>query len=65
MIGIRFALLRPEPEVERALQLPAREQVQQEADKATFERRALAVERAAVGENNWRTRSSSPAGRSS
>lgn len=52
VIGIRFALLRPEPEVERALQLPAREQVQQEADKATFERRALAVEReAAIGEN--------------
>lgn len=52
VIGIRFALLRPEPEVERALQLPARERVQQEADKATFERRALAVEReAAIGEN--------------
>lgn len=52
VVGIRFALLRPEPEVERALQLPAREQVQQEADRATFERRALAVEReAAIGEN--------------
>lgn len=52
VIGIRFALLRPEPEMERALQLPARELVQQEADKATFERRAHAVEReAAIGEN--------------
>lgn len=52
VIGIRFSLLRPEPEVERALQMPAREQVQQEADRATFERRALAVEReAAIGEN--------------
>lgn len=52
VIGVRFALLRPEPEVERALQLPAREQVQQEADRATFERRALAVEKeAAIGEN--------------
>ncbi|NHB84608.1 hypothetical protein G7085_08285 [Tessaracoccus sp. HDW20] len=52
VIGVRFSLLRPEPEVERALQLPAREQVQQEADRATFERRALAVEKeAAIGEN--------------
>lgn len=52
VIGVRFALMRPEPDVERALQTPAREGIQQEADKATFERRALAVEReAAIGEN--------------
>lgn len=52
VIGVRFALLRAEPEVERAMQTPARELLQQEADKATFERRALAVEReAAIGEN--------------
>jgi hypothetical protein len=32
--------------------MPAREAIQQDADKATFERRALAVEReAAIGEN--------------
>ena len=37
--------VRPEPDVERALQTPTREQVQQDADKATYERRALAVER--------------------
>src|SRR4029077_3379510 len=40
VIGVRVVALRPEPEVERALQTPAREGVQQEADKATFERRA-------------------------
>ncbi|MCA0179386.1 MAG: hypothetical protein LCH77_07315 [Actinobacteria bacterium] len=52
IIGIRFALLRPEPDVERALQTPAREAIQQDADRATFERRALAVEKeAAIGEN--------------
>lgn len=52
VVGVRFSLLRPEPEVERALQTPAREAIQQDADKATFERRALAVEReAAIGEN--------------
>ncbi len=52
MIDVRVVAIRPEPEVEKALQTPAREQVQQEADRATFERRALAVERErAIGEN--------------
>ena len=52
VVGVRFGLIRPEPDVERALQTPARESIQQEADKATFERRAVAVEReAAIGEN--------------
>jgi regulator of protease activity HflC (stomatin/prohibitin superfamily) len=44
--------LRPEPDVERALRTPTRELVQQEADRATYERRALAVERErAIAEN--------------
>jgi regulator of protease activity HflC (stomatin/prohibitin superfamily) len=52
IVGVRFGLLRPEPDVERAMQTPARERIQQDADKATFARRALAVEReAAIGEN--------------
>ena len=52
VVGVRFAVLRAEPDVERALQTPAREAIQQEADKATFERRAVAVEReAAIGQN--------------
>ena len=52
VVGVRFNVLRPESDVERALQTPAREVIQQEADKATYERRALAVEReAAIGEN--------------
>ncbi|WP_336630580.1 MULTISPECIES: SPFH domain-containing protein [unclassified Microbacterium] len=52
IVGVRFSLLRAEPDVERALQTPARESIQQDADKATFARRALAVEReAAIGEN--------------
>ena len=52
IVGVRFALLRAEPDVERAMQTPAREAIQQDADKATFARRALAVEReAAIGEN--------------
>ena len=52
VVGVRLDMLRPDGDVERALQTPARESVQQEADKATFERRAIAVEReAAIGEN--------------
>jgi len=56
VIGVRVVAIRPEPEVEKALRTPTREQVQQEADKATFERRALAVERErAIGENELQT----------
>lgn len=52
VIGARVVAIRPEPEVEKALRTPAREQVQQEADRATYERRALAVERErAIAEN--------------
>jgi regulator of protease activity HflC (stomatin/prohibitin superfamily) len=56
VIGVRVVAIRPEPEVERALQTPAREGVQQDADKATFERRALAVERErAISENEMQS----------
>jgi hypothetical protein len=52
VVDVRVVALRPEADVERALQTPAREQVQQEADRATYERRALAVERErAISEN--------------
>jgi regulator of protease activity HflC (stomatin/prohibitin superfamily) len=52
VVGVRVVAVRPEPEVERALQTPTREGVQQEADKAVFERRAIAVERErAISEN--------------
>lgn len=56
VIGVRVVAIRPEPEVEKALRTPTREQVQQEADKATYERRALAVERErAIGANELQT----------
>src|ERR1700721_3129684 len=52
VIGARVIALRPEPEVEKALRTPAREQIQQEADRSTYERRAVAVERErAIAEN--------------
>ena len=52
IVDVRVVAVRAEPEIERGLQTPMRERVQQDADKATFERRALAVERErAIGEN--------------
>ncbi|MFD0059219.1 SPFH domain-containing protein [Streptomyces sp. NPDC127168] len=52
IVAVRVMAVRPEPEVERALRTPARELIQQEADRATYERRAVAVERErAIAEN--------------
>jgi SPFH domain / Band 7 family len=52
VVDVRVVALRSEAEMERALQTPLREQVQQEADRATYERRAVAVERErAITEN--------------
>jgi regulator of protease activity HflC (stomatin/prohibitin superfamily) len=49
---VRVVAIRTDPEIERALQTGTREQVRQEADRATYERRALAVERErAIAEN--------------
>ncbi|MDR2567443.1 MAG: SPFH domain-containing protein [Bifidobacteriaceae bacterium] len=45
VLGLHVLSIDPEPEVGRALQTPLREQIQTEADRATYERRALAVER--------------------
>ncbi|MER7176177.1 SPFH domain-containing protein, partial [Streptomyces mesophilus] len=52
VVAVRVVAIRPEAEVERALRTPARELIQQEADRATYERRAVAVERErAIAEN--------------
>ncbi|MEV7397734.1 SPFH domain-containing protein [Aeromicrobium sp. NPDC092404] len=52
---VRVVAIRAEADLERALQTPTREQVQQEADRATFERRAVAVENErAIAENELR-----------
>jgi regulator of protease activity HflC (stomatin/prohibitin superfamily) len=52
VVAVRVGPIRPEPDLEKALGTPAREVVQQEADRATFERRALAVENErAIAEN--------------
>jgi regulator of protease activity HflC (stomatin/prohibitin superfamily) len=52
VVDVRVVAIRAEPELEKALQTTAREKVQEEADKAIYQRRALAVERElAIGEN--------------
>jgi regulator of protease activity HflC (stomatin/prohibitin superfamily) len=49
---VRVVAIRADAELERALQTDTRERVQQDADRATFERRALAVEsERAIAEN--------------
>ena len=52
VVSARVVAIRPEPELERALQTPTREALQAEADRATFARRAQAVEQErAIAEN--------------
>jgi regulator of protease activity HflC (stomatin/prohibitin superfamily) len=45
IIDVRVVAIRPDADMEKALQTTVREKVQQDADKATYERRAMAVER--------------------
>ena len=43
--AVRVTRVNPNPDLEKALQAPTRERMQQVADEATFQRRALAVEK--------------------
>jgi regulator of protease activity HflC (stomatin/prohibitin superfamily) len=57
IVSVRLNNLAPSSELERALQTPTFEALQQKADQATFERRALAVEKErAVAENELANR---------
>jgi regulator of protease activity HflC (stomatin/prohibitin superfamily) len=52
LVSVRISSLKPSNDLERALEAPTRERLQQEADEATFRRRALAVEKErAIQEN--------------
>lgn len=52
VVAVRIGAVRPQADVEKALQTPTREEIQQRADEATFQRRALAVEKErAIQEN--------------
>lgn len=57
VLGARVRSVRADADLERALQTPARESAQAEADRSTYERRALAVERErAIAENEMTSR---------
>ena len=52
IVGVRVSGISPTAELEKALQAPVNEQIQQTADEAIFQRRALAVEKErAIQEN--------------
>ncbi len=52
IVATRISSVKPTSEMEKALQMPTRESIQQSADEATFSRRALAVEKErAIQEN--------------
>jgi regulator of protease activity HflC (stomatin/prohibitin superfamily) len=57
VVAVRVAAVAPTSEMEKALQQPTREAIQQDADEATFRRRALAVEKErAIAENELQNR---------
>ncbi len=57
IVSIRVSSIAPDATVEKALQTPTRELIQQQADEATFARRALAVEKErAIAENELKNR---------
>ncbi|MDQ3609297.1 MAG: SPFH domain-containing protein [Actinomycetota bacterium] len=57
VVAVRVAAVRPTAEMEKALQQPTREAIQQGADQATFQRRAQAVEKErAIAENELANR---------
>ncbi|GAB2943984.1 SPFH domain-containing protein [Micromonospora polyrhachis] len=57
VVSARVVAIRPEPELERALQTPTREAVQVDADRATYARRAQAVEQErAIAENEMQNK---------
>lgn len=57
IVAVRVTAVSPTADLEKALQTPTREAIQQRADEATFQRRALAVEKErAIQENELQNR---------
>jgi hypothetical protein len=57
IVSVRVSRIQPDATVEKALQTPTREGIQQQADEATFSRRAMAVEKErAIAENELQNR---------
>lgn len=44
VVSVRISAIKPDPDLEKAIEAPVREHIQQRADEASFERRALAVQ---------------------
>lgn len=56
LVGVQVIRVAPTAELEKALQTPTRESIQQKADEAVFQRRAMAVEKErAIKENELST----------
>lgn len=56
LVSVQVVRIAPTPELEKAMQTPTREELQQKADEAVFARRALAVEKErAIKENELAT----------
>lgn len=56
LVSVQVDQIAPTAELEKALQIPTREEIQQKADEATFQRRAMAVEKErAIKENELAT----------
>jgi hypothetical protein len=52
LVSVRVSSVRPSADLEKALEAPVRERIQQESDEAAFQRRAVAVEKErAIQEN--------------
>ena len=57
LVSVRIGSVKPSPDLERALEAPTRERIQQDADEAAFARRAMAVEKErAIQENELQNR---------
>lgn len=57
IVSVRVSTVQPDAEMEKALQTPTREQIQQQADQATFARRAMACgKERAIAENELQNR---------
>ena len=57
VVAVHISQVTPSADLEKALQVPAREAIQHRSDEATFERRALAVEsERAIRENELKNR---------
>ncbi len=52
VVSVRVSAVKPDADLERSLELPTRESIRQSADEASFERRALAVEKERAIEEN-------------